>query len=140
MKRPPITVTSGTDLADVADLMSKMHIKRLPVVDDDRLVGVISRTDLLRVLARQFDEACDPYSETDIKAHIITTLAQERWAHKSGIRVNVAGSIVGLEGMVFSPEEQRAVRVIAETTPGVKEVHDNLVLVDPASSMSIPIA
>jgi CBS domain-containing protein len=140
MKPSPMTVTSDTDLSDVADLMCKMRFKRLPVVDEGRLVGVIGRTDLLRVLARQLIDTRDPYAETDVRDHILNTLARERWAHRSGIRVHVSGNIVGLEGMVFSPEEQRAVRVIAETTPGVTEVHDNLVLVDPASSMTIPVA
>jgi CBS domain-containing protein len=140
MNLSPVTVTPDTELADVADLMCKMHVKRLPVVQRDTLVGVISRTDLLRVLASELAKTGDPYSAAGIKTHIMDILAQERWAHRSGIRVNVAGGTVALEGMVFSQEEQRAVRVIAETTPGVTEVHDNLVLIDPASSMSIPVA
>lgn len=140
MTADPITVTADTPLTAVAEIMCTRHIKRLPVVSADRLVGVISRTDMLRSLARRLIDSGDPYTETQIRDHIISTLAKERWAPKSGIRVSVVGHTVDLEGMVFSAEEQNAVRVIAETTPGVKDVRDHMVFVDPASGMCFPAA
>jgi CBS domain-containing protein len=138
MTADPISVTPETPLGEVADLMCTKHFKRLPVLSQHRLVGVISRTDMLAILARRLLDTGEPRTETQIKDHIITTLATEKWAPKSGIRVNVTGNSVHLEGAVFNAEEQHAIRVIAETTPGVKDVQDDLVFIDPTSGLSFP--
>jgi len=138
MTPSPMTVAPDTSLVEVAAIMLSKHIKRLPVVRNDRLVGVISRSDMLRVLARRLIDTVDPLSETQIRDHIIDTISHEAWAPKSGIRVTVMGSVVNLEGIVFSGDQQKALRVIAETTPGVSEVHDHLVFVDPSSGMAFP--
>lgn len=140
MTSPAISVAPTTPLADAANIMSERHIKRLPVVWRDKLVGVISRTDLLAVLARHLIETAAPFTETDIKDHILTAMEQESWAPKSGITIKVSGGVVDIDGVVVSDAERRAIRVIAETTPGVKEVRDHLVYVDPTSGMSIPVA
>jgi CBS domain-containing protein len=140
MTPDPLAVSPGTALSEAADLMCGKHFKCLPVVLDGELVGMLSRTDLLTVLARRLLDQYDPYTETEIKTHILDSLAQERWAPKSGIRVSVNGNSVTLAGTIFNADEQRAVCVVAETTPGVKEVHDHLILVDPASGMSYPVA
>jgi len=135
-----VSVEPSTSLADVAELMCDRHLKRLPVLQNGKLVGIISRSDMLRVLARRLLDTAGPYTETQIKDHIVSALAQEKWAPKSGIRVTVSGNIVDLEGAVFNADEQRAVRVIAETTPGVKAVRDHLLFIDPGSGMAFPAA
>jgi CBS domain-containing protein len=140
MSSTPISVTPTTSLDEVADIMVTKHIKRLPVLADGKLVGVISRTDMLRALARRLIDHDDPYTETQIKEHIVATMARERWAPKSGIRINVTGKVVDLEGAVFSAAEQQAIRVIAETTPGVEEVRDHLLFIDPGSGLAFPAA
>lgn len=140
MTPSPISVTADTGLSEVAEIMCNKHIKLLPVVENGRLLGVISRTDLLRVLARRLIDTSGPFTEAQIRDNIVNTLAREPWVPKSGIRVSVRGNVVNLEGTVFSSDEQRAVRVIAETTPGVVEVHDNLIFVDPGSGMAFPAA
>jgi CBS domain-containing protein len=135
-----ITVFPDTDLGDAAKIMFERHIKRLPVVDCGKLVGVISRTDLLAVLARRLIELDDPLTAGEIKNHILNTLRNSSWVPKSAITVKVTGDIVDLEGVVFSESERRFVRVIAETTPGVKQVHDHMYYVDPTTGMSLPVA
>jgi CBS domain-containing protein len=140
MTRDPLAVTPATALSEAADLMCAKHFKCLPVVVDGELVGMLSRTDLLTVLARRLLNHYDPYTESEIRTHILDSLAHERWAPKAGIRVNVTGNEVTLEGTIYNADEQRAVRIIAETTPGVKVVHDHLILVDPASGMSYLVA
>ena len=135
-----ITVFPDTDLGDAAKIMFERHIKRLPVVDCGKLVGVISRTDLLTVLARRLIELDDPLTAGEIKNHILNTLRNSSWVPKSAITVKVTGDIVDLEGVVFSESERRVVRVIAETTPGVKQVHDHMYYVDPTTGMSLPVA
>jgi len=140
MTFPVLSVTPDTPLFEAANMMCQQDIKRLPVIRDGKLAGVIGRTDLLAVLARRLIEVDDPFTDADIKSHILTTLREQSWAPKSGITVKVAGGIVDLDGPIMSYEERRAVRVVAETTPGVREVHDHLYFVDPTSGMSIPVA
>jgi CBS domain-containing protein len=116
------------------------YVKRLPVVWSDKLVGVISRSDLLCSLARHLVQTNDPFSEVDIRRHILATLDSENWAPKTGITIKVADGVVDLDGVVISDNQRRAIRVIAETTPGVNQVRDHLVFVDPTSGISIPVA
>jgi CBS domain-containing protein len=137
MTSPVISVTPDTPLFEAANLMCHHDIKRLPVLRDGKLAGVIGRTDLLAVLARRLIDVADPFTDADIKNHILRTFREQAWAPKSGITVKVADGIVELEGPIISYDERRAVRVIAETTPGVQEVRDNLFYVDPTSGMSI---
>jgi CBS domain-containing protein len=138
MSETPATVSPSTSLTAVADVMRKKHFKRLPVVEDGRLVGVISRADLLGALEMKLiARAPGVHSDKAIADHILAELASERWAPQSGIRVHVADSVVELEGVIFSDAERQAVRVIAENAPGVTAVNDHLVYVDPGSGMAI---
>jgi len=135
-----ISVAPDTPLVEAAGIMCEQHIKRLPVVANGRLAGIISRTDLLTVLARRLIEMPDPFTEADIRNHILAKMKEESWAPKSGITIKVEGGVVNIDGIIISDYERRALRVLAETTPGVKEVRDHLVYVDPTSGMSIPAA
>jgi CBS domain-containing protein len=138
MTKNPICVTPQTDLTEVTEKMRAKRIKRLPVLEGGALVGVISRSDLLRALALKLIETHGKPSDGTISEYILGELARERWAPQSGIRVNVTGNVVNLEGVIFSDNERQAVKVIAENAPGVKEVHDNLVYIDPGSGMAFP--
>jgi CBS domain-containing protein len=103
-----ITITRDTPLAEVAAVMLRRHIKRLPVMDADRVVGIVSRSDLLRALAPQLlkTETQHPAPE-EIKRSIIDTIKKENWAPKSGNAVGVKRVIDNLvytdanSGMVF---------------------------------------
>lgn len=138
MSRRPVTVTKETPLAEVTDLMHDKHIKRLPVIENGRVIGVISRADILAALAAKLIEVKPGFTDAAIKDSILAALKQERWAPQSGIRIEVKDSEVTLEGVIFSDDERRAVQVIAENIQGVTRVNDNLVYVDPGSGMSIP--
>jgi CBS domain-containing protein len=136
----PIHVTPATDLAEVARLMLHKHVKRLPVVEAGRMVGIVSRSDVLRALARKLVDMPEERTDEEIGAYIKNELAHAKWAPKSSIKVQVREKIVNLEGTIFSDEERQAVIVIAENAPGVKEVQDHLIFVDPGSGISFPIA
>ncbi len=138
MTPAPLAVTAGTDVAEAATLMVTHRIKRLPVVQGDALIGLISRTDILRVLARRLISQEDPLTEAGISAHIRGALRRERWAPKSGVKVDVSGNSVRLSGAVYSAAERQAINVIAETTPGVQDVADHLTLVDAGAAMAFP--
>lgn len=109
MSNHPLTVTSDTDLAQAADLMTSTVVKSLPVVDRDRVVGVISRRDIIRLLSRE---------DSRIEAEIDELLRQagQDWL------VDVTDGIVLVEGP--SDERQRELaRVLACAVPGVVGVH-----------------
>jgi len=138
MSRQPLSVTPGTPLKEVVEIMRRKHFKRLPVVEAGRLVGVVSRSDLLGALAMKLLQAHGRADDKAIGEHIMAALGKERWAPKSGIRVRVEDAVVELEGVIFSADERDAVVVIAENAPGVKLVRDHMTYVDPGSGMAIP--
>jgi CBS domain-containing protein len=140
MTSPPECVTPQTALEVAAAVMHKRHIKRLPVVENGRPVGVISRSDLLGALARKLIQTSGSKpSDEVIGDNIKATLEKESWAPKSGIHVLVTNGVVTLEGVIMSDEEHKAVRVIAENAIGVMDVEDRLVFVDPGSGMAFPV-
>jgi CBS domain-containing protein len=138
MTHNPVFVTPDTPLEEVAQLMLRKSIKRLPVLEHNKLVGIISRSDLLRVLARKLINTPAEASDESISNYILAEINHANWAPKSGLRINVTGKVVKLDGTVFSDEERQAVICIAENAPGVKEVQDNLVFVDPGSGLAFP--
>ena len=138
MTHNPASVTPATELNEVAELMLSKHIKRLPVLDEGKLVGVISRTDLLRALVRKLIETAADAADEEIRNYIKSELDRASWAQHSRIGIHVKEKVVDLEGPVFSTEERRAVLVIAENTPGVKEVQDHLRYVNRASGRAFP--
>jgi CBS domain-containing protein len=139
MTPDPVCVTPQTALEAAAALMHNRRIKSLPVVENDRPVGVISRSDLLGALARKLIQTANAKpSDAAIRDDIMATLAAESWAPKTGIHVSVIDAVVTLEGIIMSDEEHNAVRVIAENAAGVAGVEDCLVFVDPGSGMAIP--
>ncbi len=137
----PIYVEPETSLADVAEAMQQNNVKRLPVLQNGTLVGVISRADLLGALALKLSETTHGTSSAEtIRNYILSTLTRERWAPRSTVRIEVQGDVVNLEGTVLSEEERQAVKVIAENAPGVKKVNDKLTFVEPLSGMPIPFS
>jgi len=138
MSRFPLTVTPETKLKDAAEIMRRKHFKRLPVVEHGKLVGVVSRSDMLGALSMKLIEVHGKADDEAIGAHIRAELKKERWAPKTGIRVTVEDAVVALEGVIFSADERDAVMVIAENAPGVKVVRDQMSYVDPGSGMAIP--
>jgi CBS domain-containing protein len=140
MARDPYFVSPDSELAAAAELMTDKHLKCLPVVRDTVLVGVICRSDIVRALAGKLislAEASDAVDSSDntIKNNILSSIADEKWMPKTGIRVAVKAGIVNLDGIIFSDSERRMVTVIAENALGAKHVNDHLVYVDAGSGM-----
>jgi CBS domain-containing protein len=140
MTSPVVTVEADAPLADVVDLMEQYRIKRVPVTRAGRLVGVISRADLMRalVVAERHDR---PVATDDrsIRAAILEALDKQSWAPIMTLNVTVADRVADLWGTITSEDERRAIKVIAENTPGVDKVNDHLVCVDPWSGTAIEL-
>lgn len=135
----PVHVSPTTDLAEASRLMLHKHVKRLPVLEAGRMVGIVSRADILQALARKLIEMPEERSDEEIGAYIKNELAHAKWVLKSNIKVDVKEHVVNLEGTIFSDEERQAVIVIAENAPGVKDVQDHLTFVDPNSGTAFPL-
>jgi CBS domain-containing protein len=134
MTRQVVSVGADTPLDDIVALMERHRIKRLPVVDSGRLVGIVSRADLLAALARALDAQEAPIAGDDeIHARVLAELEKAAWAPRAGLTITVKDGVVELDGVVFDEHERRALRVAAENVPGVKGIVDHLVWVEPVT-------
>jgi CBS domain-containing protein len=132
------TVTEDTPLDEIVNIMERHRIKRLPVIRDGRLVGIISRANLLRALASVARET-KPMSadDTSIRDQVVAELKKQFWAPSNLIEVVVRNGVVHLWGTILDERQRRAIRVAAENTPGVRAVEDHLVWVEPTSGLVI---
>jgi CBS-domain-containing membrane protein len=138
MTRDPVTITEETPLDEVVRLMEKRRIKRLPVVRNGELVGIVSRANLLHgpaSLARGTSESAQ--SDQVVRENVMNELDKQPWAPRALINVVVKNGIVDLWGTIFDERQREALIVAAENIPGVKSVRDNLVWVDPTSGMAV---
>ncbi|MGH7369638.1 MAG: CBS domain-containing protein [Candidatus Methylomirabilaceae bacterium] len=128
MTREVVTVTEGTSVADIAAVLEARGFKRVPVVRDGRLVGIVSRADLLRAMAARGIKPMVPEAVDDekIRTELLAKLAREPWADTHLLSVVVDQGMVHLWGMIRSEAERRAMVVAAETIPGVRGVEDHL--------------
>ena len=133
MTTSPLTVTEDTSLAEIADIMEKKDIKRLPVMRADKLVGIVSRANLLQAVASLAREVPDPTADDDhIRNRLITALEKQDWC-PFGLNVIVRNGIVHLSGVITDERSRQAAIVAAENIEGVKKVHDHLCWVDTLS-------
>ena len=138
MTDDPVSVREETPLEEVVTLMETRRIKRVPVLRGRRVVGIVSRANLLHALARIAGEA-KPTNADDksIRANLIATLNAERWAPLGAVDIFVRDGVVDLWGSITDERERRALIVAAENTAGVKVVKDHLAWIDPMSGLAI---
>lgn len=134
MTRKVITATPHTPLAAIATLFEKNRIKRVPIVDDGKLVGIVSRANLLQALTAppKHIEKAVGIEDSAIRAHILARLKAEPWS-PSWLNVSVEQGVVDLWGAAESEAQKKAARVAAELTPGAVAVHDNIVISRPVA-------
>jgi CBS domain-containing protein len=132
------SVTEDTSLEDIVALMETRRIKRVPVVKGGKVVGIVSRANLLRALAGFVAEV--PPATTDdaaLRDRVLAELDKQRWAPRAGIDVMVRNGVVSLWGSILDERERSGLRVLAENVPGVKAVEDHLCWVEPMSGWII---
>ena len=136
MSLEPVTVTEETPLVDAISLMESRHIKRLPVVRHGALVGVLSRSDLVRTLGDRLASAtsADPQSDLAIETELHAALAREPWFMSGSITATVEQGVVTFDGVIYDGRMLAALRVAAQNIPGVKRVESHVVWVDPATA------
>jgi osmotically-inducible protein OsmY len=107
--------------------MEKNTIKTLPIVEDGQLVGIVSRSNLLQAVASARKLVEITPSDKAIRDHILSSLKAQPWAHTGLLNITVSDGVVDLWGLAESKAERKAIKVAAESTPGVRAVNDNLV-------------
>jgi CBS domain-containing protein len=127
MTRSVITATSQTPLHEVATLMEKNAIKRVPILENGQLVGIVSRANLIQAVATARKLLDIPISDTTIRESLLSHLKKQPWAHTSMLNVTVNAGVVDLWGIAESAAERKAIKVAAESTLGVSAVNDNLI-------------
>ena len=128
MTRDVISVSDTTPVADIAIVLETNRIKRVSVLRDGKLVGIVSRANLVRALATSSDQ---PSSDTEIddlsiRDKLLAELKAQRWAEVSPANVSVKDGVVHLWSSYLSEQEKRALIVAAENTPGVRRVEDHM--------------
>ncbi len=132
---PLLTVGEETPLEKIVALMETNNVKRLPVMRDERVVGIVSRSNLLQAVASLARDFPDPTADDDhIRNRVIDTLARQEWC-PFGLSVVVRDGIVHLSGVITEERARQASVVAAENVAGVKKVHDHLCWVDTMSGM-----
>jgi CBS domain-containing protein len=112
-------------LGEIADLLETKQIKRVPVVHDGKIVGIVSRADLLKVLASGGTKTAQEEQDRTIRNQLLAELRGQKWADASEGRVVVSDGVVHLWGIVGSEDERRALRIAAENTPGIRGIEDH---------------
>jgi len=133
-----VTVEADAPLGEVVALMESRRIKRLPVLEKGRLVGIVSRADLLAALADMLPKAAGgPESDAELRRRVLAAIDKQAWAPRTSIDAKVQGGVVELRGTITDERERAALCVVAENVPGVTAVRDRLTWFEPMSGMII---
>ena len=134
MTRDVHTVAPDAPLSAVVGLMERHHIKRIPVIDGGKVVGIVTRANLLHAMASFIGEiAPSPATDLAIREKLIAELEKQPWAPVTRVDVTVRNGIVQLSGAVTDDRQRQALRVAAENIRGVRKVEEHFVWIDPVS-------
>jgi CBS domain-containing protein len=128
MTRDLVTAPEDATAERVSQLMEAHGIRRVPVVRDGKMVGLVSRADLLRAILRPPALAPVPAPEDDratLRA-VIAAMREQPWTDTFWVYPDVAGGVVTLYGFARSGAVREGLRVLAQEVPGVKSVVDRL--------------
>jgi CBS domain-containing protein len=129
MTRDLVTAKPDTPIAEIALLLEENAIKRVPIVDKGKLVGIVARANLIQALAGRPAEpkAETPRKDSEIRADALAALANEPWRPWL-VNITVRGGAAHLWGVVNTDEEKLAAGVAVENVPGVQSVHNHIIV------------
>ncbi|HHQ4779331.1 TPA: CBS domain-containing protein [Aeromonas veronii] len=138
----PLTVSPETPLDEVINLMESNNIKRVPVVKADKLVGIITRVDILKALRKILVRDRTPENtgvkavdDDSIKREIIDRIYNQPWAPKSSIRVTVTNGVVDIYGAILDENQRTALITLIEEVTGNNDIRDHLVFIEPITGL-----
>jgi CBS domain-containing protein len=132
------TVAEDTAVEDIVQLMERHRIKRVPVLRSGRVVGIVTRSNLMHAmvsLARSAPAAAR--DDNAIRGQLLALMQNEQWAPAATVNIVVRNGVVELWGMIIDERQREALKVAAENVPGVKAVKDHLVWIEPTSGLTI---
>jgi CBS domain-containing protein len=138
MSTDPRTVAEDASLEDIVELMERYRIKRVPVLCGGEVVGIVTRSNLMRAMV-SVARAMPPTATDDmaIREHLMEEIQKAEWAPSATIEIVVRDGIVEFWGVILDERQRDALKVAAENIAGVKTVKDHLVWVEPMSGMSM---
>jgi CBS domain-containing protein len=128
MTREVITATPETPLREIAALLERNHIKRVPIVNEnEKLVGIVSRANLIQGLATLREETGQASADDSaIRERVMAQFRSEEWSRYSTLNATVQAGTVELWGFVGSEAEKQAARVTAELVAGGRTIENNV--------------
>ena len=135
MTRDVVSVDEQTSLDKIVRLMQSRRIKRVPVTRQGTVVGIVSRADLVRLLADTLDAPVGVADDAELRKRVLAEFARLPWLPHRSIAISVTDGVVGLDGVVFGARQRDAACVAAETIPGVRAVENRLVWVEPSTGI-----
>ncbi|MGI9525054.1 MAG: CBS domain-containing protein [Hyphomicrobiaceae bacterium] len=122
-----VTVSADDELGDVADVLDSHNIRRVPVVSQGKLAGIISRSDLVRALAQQPTEKhTTKRSDYELRKTIMAEIRRQSWINSVNINLDVSDGVVEILGFADSTEDIEALRVLVQGVSGVSKVVNNV--------------
>jgi CBS domain-containing protein len=132
------TVGEDASLEDIVQLMEKARIKRVPVMRGGKMVGIVTRSNLMHAMV-SLARVSPPGVQSDaaIREKLLAEIKKQEWAPASSADVVVHNGVVELWGMIIDERQREALKVAAENIPGVTGVKDHLVWIEPTSGVVI---
>ncbi|AZO71769.1 MULTISPECIES: CBS domain-containing protein [unclassified Mesorhizobium] len=129
-----VSAPPAASLPEIVALMARHDIKNVPIVEAEKPVGIITRTDLLRALLRMIPKSSATTCDDElIRDTILTELRSQPWSGGDLIGVVVDSGVVELTGAIFDERQRKAAIVAAENVAGVRKVNDKLFCAGPFS-------
>lgn len=127
MTRKVVCVAADADLRHVADVLDRNNVKRVPVLDQGKLAGILSRTDLVRAVATaQIGTNAARGEDGEVQRKLIERMDQQPWLSPTLVHPVVTTEQVELWGFVSNEEQHRALRVLVAEVAGPRAIKDNI--------------
>lgn len=122
-----VSASEETPLSEIANLLERNRIKRVPIVRDGKVVGIVSRSNLIQALASSIQAKPAAEGDRKIRLEVLSRLSEQDWTDFGERNLIVSDGVVHLWGLVGSPSERTALVSLAEGVPGVVRVSDEMI-------------
>ena len=137
MTRHVIAAEEDSTLEEIASMMEQRHIKRVPIVRDEKVVGIVSRANLLHGLVTAGVRNENATDDTEIRSKVVLALEREAGVRDEFMNITVSNGVVHLWGTALSDAEKKAACLAAENTDGVRAIKDHLNVLPPEAQAGL---
>jgi CBS domain-containing protein len=132
MTAPAVTIHPDMPVAQIAEIMAERQLRRVPVVSNGKIVGIVGRANLIHAMGMAADAgSVRPSAQDDkIREQVLAQVGDRNRDGRHRLNVTVSDGIVHLWGVVETEEEREATRLVAESVSGVKEIKNHLTSLD----------